>query len=98
MIASYSQESSLEQAIRETFGGDRPCELCRIIEKTEDRSQQQIPESGTPESREIKLMLGLAQKLTIQEQTAAPQGQTAYLRQALDAHRMETTPPPRNLA
>ena len=31
MVASYSRESSIEQAFAETFGGDRPCELCKII-------------------------------------------------------------------
>ena len=35
MIASYSQESSIEQAIRDTFGDERPQELCLFIDSTE---------------------------------------------------------------
>lgn len=31
MVTSYSQESSLKEAFRDTFGGDRPCEMCRFI-------------------------------------------------------------------
>ncbi len=38
MLASYSQQSSLEQAIIETFGGDRPCEICKFIQATDTES------------------------------------------------------------
>jgi len=53
MIASYSQESSIEQAFRETFGGDKPCDLCLIIEDVETQSD---PVQERSKTREIKLL------------------------------------------
>ena len=49
MMASYSQESSIEQALAETFGGERPCELCKLITAVETE-QQTAPAKRTGRS------------------------------------------------
>ena len=51
MVASYSQESSIEQAFAETFGGDRPCELCKIITAV-DTEQESTPTQRTRRNQE----------------------------------------------
>ena len=43
MVANYSQESSIEQAFVETFGGERPCELCKIITAVDTAEQESTP-------------------------------------------------------
>ena len=35
MLTSYSQEGSFEQAIIETFGDERPCDVCIVIDLLE---------------------------------------------------------------
>lgn len=55
MLASYSQQSSLEQAIIETFGGDRPCEICKFIQTTDDNTPPK-PEQKSSERQSFKLM------------------------------------------
>ena len=61
MVASYSQESTIEQAFKDTFGGERPCNMCKIISAV-DSSGQETP-LKTGESNKLTLMLGLAQSL-----------------------------------
>jgi hypothetical protein len=93
MIATYSQESGIEQAFQETFGGDRPCELCKIIKAVED------PENETPQlasdNNKLQLMLGLAKPICI----PSPRAEVAP-RQCIEwnpesAHLSAPTPPPR---
>ena len=67
MLASYSQESSIEQAFRETFGGDRPCELCKVIDAVEDAGQKQDPSLPAPKPADLKLMLGLGRSIIVPE-------------------------------
>ena len=54
MVANYSQESSIEQAFFETFGGERPCDLCKIITAvdtgTGKRRQQRADRNQGPET------------------------------------------------
>ena len=57
MLVSYSQQSSLEQAIIETFGGGRPCEICKFIQ-TKDTESAPISEQKASESQSFKLLLG----------------------------------------
>lgn len=94
MLTSYSQESSFEQAFRETFGGDRPCELCKIIEET-DSENTQAPSSQQVENRELKLMLGIGRQLRISCEGPKESVLTPYRKGPLEAFYKQPTPPPR---
>jgi len=63
MVASYSQESSIEQAFAETFGGERPCELCKIITAVET-AQKTAPIKEPTEINSLKLFLNQAERFT----------------------------------
>ena len=41
MIADYSREGSVRQAITDTFSGRRPCDMCKAIDKAKEKEQQQ---------------------------------------------------------
>ena len=94
MVASYSQESSIEQAFAETFGGDRPCELCKLISAV-DAEQESTPAKASNEVKSLKLMLGQAPRSTIAPThfITAKRGNTD--RTALQRHPDVPTPPPR---
>jgi hypothetical protein len=62
MVASYAPQSSLPQAIVETFGDERPCHLCRAIDAVEDARSGDEPTLHT--GRDLLLMLGLARAIT----------------------------------
>ena len=64
MITSYSQESSFEQAIKETFGGDRPCEVCKLIQDVDPSEQETVPSAESSEIKSLKLLLGQAKRIT----------------------------------
>ena len=94
MVASYSQDSSIEQAFAETFGGDRPCELCKIITAV-DTEQESAPTQRTSETKSLKLMLGQAPRTTF-----APIYFIAAKRSSVELapplrHPRVPTPPPR---
>jgi len=94
MVASYSQESSIEQAFAETFGGDRPCELCKIITAV-DTEQESTPTQRTSETKSLKLVLGQAPSITF-----APTHFIAVKRSSVELtpphwHPRVPTPPPR---
>ena len=56
MLASYSQESSLEQAIRETFGSERPCSMCQIIDAVEQEQSGGNEGKATFKTGDFKLI------------------------------------------
>jgi len=94
MMASYSQESNIEQAFAETFGGDRPCELCKIITAV-DTEQESTPTQRSNETKSFKLMLGQAPRITF-----APTHFIAAKRSHIEPdpplrHPRVPTPPPR---
>lgn len=93
MVASYSQEGTIEQAFKDTFGGERPCEMCKIITAVED-SENETP-LNTGESKKLTLMLGLAKPIliTVPEAVFKPvvRAQTAPENALLRV----PTPPPR---
>ena len=33
MVVSYAQDSTLAVAVKKTFGGRHPCQLCKFVEK-----------------------------------------------------------------
>ena len=94
MVASYSQESGIEQAIADTFGGERPCELCKIITAV-DTEQETAPIKEPTEIKSLKLLLGQAERLSIAPTyfIAAKRGNSD--RSALLRHPDVPTPPPR---
>jgi hypothetical protein len=93
MIASYSQESTIEQAFKETFGGDRPCELCKII-KAADEPEQETPLS-TGEGNKLTLMLGLAKPICIESPHVEIATRPCIEWNPESAHIAVPTPPPR---
>ncbi|ADE55299.1 hypothetical protein [Coraliomargarita akajimensis] len=54
MIASYSSESTLQQAVEDTFSGERPCALCCIIDQVEETEPSQ-PKKQSAE-KDLKLL------------------------------------------
>jgi len=57
MVGTYAQEDGIEQAIRETFNGERPCELCKIIQATETSEQPITPNQTDSKQRDFQLLL-----------------------------------------
>ena len=64
MLSHYSQESTFEQAVQETFSGKRPCEMCKLIDKVENADQEQQPLSKT-ETKDFKLLQGTLSKFAL---------------------------------
>ena len=64
MLTSYSQEGSFEHAIIETFGDERPCDVCIVIDLLEKNESNK---GGTQraENKDIKLMLGLGRAIEV---------------------------------
>lgn len=95
MLVSYTQESSLQQAIKETFGDERPCDICRVIDSAEDNQQSTPSEAPNTKLKEIKLMLGLARATTIAHAVAKPLTYIEQTDRLLSMCRLVPTPPPR---
>lgn len=93
MVASYSQESSFQQAIVETFGDERPCDVCRVIDAVEET------ENGSPiatsNQTEIKLMLGLGRPVNVSAPSAPFEHQSTLVCEPENALLHVPTPPPR---
>lgn len=94
MLASYSQESSLEQAILETFGDERPCDLCRVIDAVEEtESSNDAAQRGA--SKDIKLMLGLGRAIEVIVPSSQCEPKAAIVCEPENALLPVPTPPPR---
>ena len=95
MVANYSQESSIEQAFVETFGGERPCELCKIITAVDTAEQESAPNKEPTEIKGLKLLLGQAEHFNAAPKCwIAPKGRTTE-QSAATRHKDVPTPPPR---
>lgn len=94
MLASYSQESSLEQAIVETFGDERPCELCRVIDAVED-TESTHGTTQRSEHKDLKLMLGLGRAIQVIVPSQAYEPKAAIICEPENALLTVPTPPPR---
>ena len=94
MIASYSQQSNFEQAIIETFGGDRPCEICKFIQSV-DAETSSTPANESSENKSFKLLSGQITKLY----TLPNYAQVSHFRRSeqfpLSLYYGVPTPPPR---
>ena len=93
MIASYSQESSFQQAIVETFGDERPCDICQTIDAVEEKENSSP--MATSHQTEIKLMLGLARPVDVSASSAPFEHQSTLVCKPDNAHLPVSTPPPR---
>ncbi|MFT5837333.1 MAG: hypothetical protein ACI9ZV_000838 [Candidatus Azotimanducaceae bacterium] len=93
MVASYSQESSFEQAIIETFGDQRPCDVCRVIDSVE--ATQSSNTAQRSENKDIKLMLGLGRAVQLIVPTQAYQPKATVVCKPENALLAVPTPPPR---
>jgi hypothetical protein len=94
MMASYSQESSIAQAFAETFSGERPCGLCKIITAV-DTEQESAQTQQSSETNSFKLILGQAPRIMF-----APTHFIAAKRSMVELtpplrHPRVPTPPPR---
>ena len=96
MVASYSQESSIEQAFAETFGGDRPCEMCKFITAV-DAEQDSAPIKEPTESKSFKLLLGQAERLTVAPTYFIAAKRSPTDQSAPNRHPDVPTPPPRHV-
>ena len=94
MLANYSQESSLEQAIVETFGNERPCDLCLVIDAVEER-ESSSDTAQRSDNKDIKLMLGLSRAIQVIVPPQAYEPKAAIVCEPENAHQMVPTPPPR---
>ena len=94
MVATYSQETSVEQAFRDTFGGERPCQLCKIIEATDEQKTQE--RSARPQSEDFRLLLPNFAKVKLD---FPPHRQASFRRfdaSATTVVENVPTPPPRS--
>ena len=94
MLSSYAQEDGIEQAIRETFSGERPCQLCKIIEATDEQNTQE--RSARPQAEDFRLLLSNFAKVKLD---LPPHRQASFRR--FDASPQTVvenvpTPPPRS--
>jgi hypothetical protein len=94
MLASYTQESSFQQAITETFGDQRPCDICEVIDAVEE-SNTTSPSALKNEQKDLKLMLGLGRPIQIIVPTSLKGPEVTIVREPGNAHRQVPTPPPR---
>lgn len=58
MLASYSQEGSIQTAVHDTFSGERPCGLCKIISEVENKEQETPARTRVTESKDLLLLPG----------------------------------------
>lgn len=40
MLADYSSNAPFSEAIGKTFGGEHPCSLCKVVEKSKDEEEK----------------------------------------------------------
>jgi hypothetical protein len=84
----------LQQAIVETFGDERPCDVCLVIDAVEETEST----NGTAQrgaSKDIKLMLGLSRAIQVIVPTRAYEPKAAIICEPENAHQMVPTPPPK---
>lgn len=94
MLASYSQESSFEQAIAETFGDQRPCDLCLVIDAVED-TESTNGSTQRSETKDLKLMLGLGRAIKVIVPLQAYEPKATIVCEPENAWLAVPTPPPR---
>ena len=94
MLTSYSQEGSFEQAIIETFGDERPCDVCIVIDLLE-KTESSKGATQRAENKDIKLMLGLGRAIEIVVPNRANESKFTALCKPENAHLSVPAPPPK---
>jgi hypothetical protein len=98
MVTSYSQESTWEIALKETFGGSRPCKLCEFISEVASEKKETPATSGNTETKDLKLLLGLSKPVWVppppKPHTSLPFEETSIENPLLET----SSPPPRGFA
>ena len=94
MLASYSQEGSFEQAIIETFGNERPCDVCIVSDLLEETESTKGAAQGV-ENKAIKLMLGLSRAIEMVVPSRAYEPKLTAVSKPENAQLSVPTPPPR---
>ena len=60
MLTNYAQEDSFEQAVQDTFSGERPCHLCTFIKEAKGDAPQTPAGIQQTEAKDFKLIPGPA--------------------------------------
>jgi hypothetical protein len=94
MLTSYSQEGSFEQAITETFGDERPCDICIVVDLLE-KNESNKGETQRAENPDIKLMLGLGRAIEMVVPSRAYEPKVTAVCKPENAHLSVPTPPPK---
>ena len=94
MLTSYSQEGSFEQAIIETFGDERPCDVCIVIDLLE-KNESHKGETQRAENKDIKLMLGLGRAIEMVVPSRAYEPKVTAVCKPENAHLSVPAPPPK---
>lgn len=95
MLTAYAQENSFEVAVKETFSGERPCHLCKIIEATDVAAPNKQGDDRN-RSDELRLLIIAAPAVVI---GGAPPEFALFGTESLqppDARSAVPTPPPRS--
>ena len=94
MLTSYSQEGSFEQAITETFGDERPCDIFIVIDLLE-KNESNKGETQRAENTDIKLMLGLGRAIEMVVPSRAYEPKVTAVCNPENVHLSVPTPPPK---
>ena len=94
MLTSYSQEGSFEQAITETFGDERPCDICIVVDLLE-KNESNKGETQRAENTDIKLMLGLGRAIEMVVPSRAYEPKVTAVCKPENAQLSVPTPPPK---
>ena len=96
MIASYAQQSTIEQAVAETFSGARPCQLCQLITSAE-AAQEHSPANAPDEVKSLKLLPGQSQRLALAPRNGITAKRSPIDQLAAQRATEVPTPPPRRV-
>jgi hypothetical protein len=94
MLTSYSQEGTFEHAIIETFGDERPCDICIMIDLLE-KNESNKGETQRAENTDIKLMLGLGRAIEMVVPSRAYKPKVTAVCNPENTHLSVPTPPPK---
>jgi hypothetical protein len=95
MIAAYSRDGSITQALSKTFDGRHPCRLCKMIQQGRAEEKKHSQRQLKPES---KLDVGIVWRTVAFEFHRPPQPVAAGDFHAVSRHERPPKPPPRNIA
>ncbi|MFP4203319.1 MAG: hypothetical protein ACLFS4_03195 [Opitutales bacterium] len=95
MLISYAQESSIQEAVRDTFSGQRPCDLCHLIEAVEHEEETTAYASRATE--DFRLLMPRMGRLALPSQPRQTFERPRHVIQPPNAPLATPVPPPRAL-